>query len=122
MSGPSPLGQKLFMTCIVISTGSGLIGMPPIGRSLLGVLSFRPETFSRIVQTGERRAIMGGNGHEKTHENNGMDRLEIGFEEAVLQRYGKAAQEAEVGLCVPVNYDRSLLQVIPAEILEKDYG
>ena len=65
---------------------------------------------------------MGGNEHEKIHENNGMDRLEISFEEAVLQRYGKAAQEAEVGLCVPVNYDRSLLQVIPAEILEKDYG
>jgi arsenite methyltransferase len=65
---------------------------------------------------------MGENGNEKIRENNGTDRLGIGFEEAVLQRYGKAAHEAEVGLCVPVNYDRSLLQVIPAEILEKDYG
>ena len=65
---------------------------------------------------------MGGNGHEKIRENSAMDRSGIGFEEAVLQRYGKAAREAEVGLCVPVNYDSSLLKVIPAEILEKDYG
>jgi len=65
---------------------------------------------------------MGGDGQEKIRENNGMDRLGISFEEAVLQRYGKAAHEAEVGLCVPVNYDSSLLKVIPAEILEKDYG
>jgi len=62
------------------------------------------------------------NGHEKIRATNGTDRLGIGFEEAVLQRYGKAAHEAEVGLCVPVDYDSSLLQVIPAEILEKDYG
>ena len=65
---------------------------------------------------------MGENGQEKIGENNGTDSLGIGFEEAVLQRYGKAAHEVEVGLCVPVDYDASLLQVIPAEILEKDYG
>ena len=65
---------------------------------------------------------MGENGQEKTGENNGTGRLGIDFEEAVLQRYGKAAHEVEVGLCVPVDYDASLLQVIPAEILEKDYG
>ena len=34
---------------------------------------------------------MGGDGQEKIRENNGMDRLGISFEEAVLQRYGKAA-------------------------------
>lgn len=44
------------------------------------------------------------------------------FEEAVLKRYGKAAHDAERELCVPVDYDRSLLKVIPEEILEKDYG
>src|SRR4030095_5359976 len=65
---------------------------------------------------------MGENGQEKIGENNCTDRLGIGFEEAVLQRYGKAARQAEVGLCVPVDYDASLLEVIPAEILEKDYG
>lgn len=46
----------------------------------------------------------------------------IEFEGAVLQRYERAAREAEVGLCVPVSYDRSLLEVIPSEIVEKDYG
>ena len=61
-------------------------------------------------------------GQEKMGRNNVMDRLGIGLEEEVLQRYGKAANEAEVGLCVPVEYDSSLLPVIPAEILEKDYG
>jgi arsenite methyltransferase len=62
------------------------------------------------------------NGQEKFRENNGVDRLGIVFEEAVLQKYSKAAHEGEGGLCVPVVYDSSLLQVIPAEILEKDYG
>ena len=62
------------------------------------------------------------NAQEEMRESNGMDGLGIGLEEAVLQRYGKAAYATEVGLCVPVDYDASLLQVIPAEILEKDYG
>ncbi|MGB4780639.1 methyltransferase domain-containing protein [Candidatus Methylomirabilis sp.] len=43
-------------------------------------------------------------------------------EEAVLKRYEMAAREVEVGLCVPVRYDRSLLEVIPDEIIRKDYG
>jgi arsenite methyltransferase len=54
---------------------------------------------------------------ERGHEPNGSDR-----EAAVLQRYGKAAQEVEACLCLPVSYDRALLQVIPDEIIEKDYG
>ena len=40
----------------------------------------------------------------------------------MLQRYGNAAQEVEACLCLPVNYDKTLLKVIPDEILEKDYG
>jgi ubiquinone/menaquinone biosynthesis C-methylase UbiE len=43
-------------------------------------------------------------------------------EAAVLQRYGEAAQVVEACLCLPVSYDRSLLRVIPDEIIEKDYG
>jgi len=55
----------------------------------------------------------------KAAENNGhMANLEA----AVLQRYGKAAQEVEACLCLPVGYDKSLLKVIPDEIIEKDYG
>jgi arsenite methyltransferase len=55
-----------------------------------------------------------GNGSKST---NGED-----FEAAVLERYSKASRTAEAGLCVPINYDRSLLNAIPAEIVEKDYG
>jgi arsenite methyltransferase len=43
-------------------------------------------------------------------------------ETAVLERYGSAAEEVETCLCLPVSYDKSLLQVIPEEIIEKDYG
>jgi hypothetical protein len=44
------------------------------------------------------------------------------LEAAVLQRYGAAAKEVEVCLCLPVEYDQDLLKVIPREILEKDSG
>jgi arsenite methyltransferase len=44
------------------------------------------------------------------------------LEAAVLQRYGKAAEEVEACLCLPVSYDKALLNVIPDEIIEKDYG
>jgi ubiquinone/menaquinone biosynthesis C-methylase UbiE len=44
------------------------------------------------------------------------------YESAVLQRYGKAAWQAEAGLCVPVSYNAALLTAIPDEILQKDYG
>jgi ubiquinone/menaquinone biosynthesis C-methylase UbiE len=40
----------------------------------------------------------------------------------VLQRYGRAAQEVEICLCLPVSYNCNLLKVIPDEIIEKDYG
>ena len=44
------------------------------------------------------------------------------LEAAVFERYGSAAQEVESCLCLPVGYDKSLLEVIPDEIIEKDYG
>lgn len=56
-----------------------------------------------------------------TVANNGNGRT-MDCEEAVLQRYEMAAREVEVGLCVPVSYDRALLEVIPDEIIKKDYG
>lgn len=55
-----------------------------------------------------------GNGTKNTNGSN--------FEAAVLQRYAEASRKAEAGLCVPINYDRSLLEVIPQEVIEKDYG
>ena len=41
---------------------------------------------------------------------------------AVRDRYARAAQEREVALCCPVSYDPRLLQIIPDEIIERDYG
>lgn len=46
-----------------------------------------------------------------------------GLEHAVRTRYASASRVAEAALCCPtINYDRSLLSVLPAEIIEKDYG
>jgi len=41
---------------------------------------------------------------------------------AVRERYSKAAHAREAALCCPVNYDPSLLKLLPQEIIEKDYG
>jgi SAM-dependent methyltransferase len=41
---------------------------------------------------------------------------------AVRDRYEKAAQKREKQLCCPVSYNPKYLEVIPEEILEKDYG
>lgn len=46
----------------------------------------------------------------------------INVEEAVAERYGKAAQRREEELCCPVEYDPTYLSVIPEEIKERDYG
>jgi len=44
------------------------------------------------------------------------------IETAVRERYSGAARAAEPALCCPVNYDPKYLQVIPAEVIERDYG
>jgi ubiquinone/menaquinone biosynthesis C-methylase UbiE len=46
----------------------------------------------------------------------------INVESAVRERYSAAAQAPEAALCCPVSYDRRFLEVIPPEILERDYG
>ena len=46
----------------------------------------------------------------------------LNVDAAVRQRYSAAAQQSEAALCCPVSYDRKFLEVIPAEIIERDYG
>jgi SAM-dependent methyltransferase len=46
----------------------------------------------------------------------------MNHETAVLERYARASRQAERGLCVPINYDDRLLDAIPREVIEKDYG
>lgn len=43
-------------------------------------------------------------------------------EEAVRGRYGTGAGRREEDLCCPVDYDPRYLEVIPQEVLERDYG
>ncbi len=43
-------------------------------------------------------------------------------EQEVRRRYADGARQAEPGLCCPTKYDQRYLELLPAEILEKDYG
>lgn len=43
-------------------------------------------------------------------------------ETAVRERYGAASLEKEAALCCPVEYDPQFLKILPAEIIERDYG
>ncbi|MDP2309870.1 MAG: methyltransferase domain-containing protein [Pseudomonadota bacterium] len=43
-------------------------------------------------------------------------------EAAVRARYSAASMEREAALCCPVDYDPRYLAVLPAEVLERDYG
>lgn len=47
---------------------------------------------------------------------------DINTETIVLERYTKASSNTEKELCCPVSYDSKYLEVIPQEILERDYG
>ena len=46
--------------------------------------------------------------------------LEI--ESAVLERYQKGAQKLQTDLCCPTEYEEKYLDILPLEIIEKDYG
>lgn len=46
----------------------------------------------------------------------------ISAESATRDRYAAAALATEAALCCPVDYDPQFLKVIPAEVIEKDYG
>ncbi len=43
-------------------------------------------------------------------------------ETAVRERYSGAAKAPEAALCCPVEYDTRYLEIIPQEVIEKDYG
>jgi SAM-dependent methyltransferase len=43
-------------------------------------------------------------------------------ERAVRERYAAAARAREAALCCPVDYDARLLEAIPQEVIERDYG
>jgi ubiquinone/menaquinone biosynthesis C-methylase UbiE len=46
----------------------------------------------------------------------------LDVETAVKSRYSGAAQAPEASLCCPTKYDPKLLDCIPSEVIERDYG
>ena len=46
----------------------------------------------------------------------------LAVESAVKQRYAAGAQAQDAALCCPVSYDPRYLEVIPQEVIERDYG
>jgi len=50
------------------------------------------------------------------------DTTSIDLSQAVRDRYAVAARVREAALCCPVDYDARFLGVIPAEVIERDYG
>lgn len=51
-----------------------------------------------------------------------MKMEDLNVEEAVRERYSGAAMAREQALCCPVQYNAEFLHVIPAEVIERDYG
>lgn len=51
-----------------------------------------------------------------------LNQVQGDIEGEVLDRYGQGAQAAEAELCCPVEYDAASLELLPLEIIEKDYG
>jgi len=47
---------------------------------------------------------------------------QLDVEQAVRDRYSAASQQAESALCCPVDYQPQFLDVLPAELIERDYG
>jgi ubiquinone/menaquinone biosynthesis C-methylase UbiE len=48
--------------------------------------------------------------------------MSVNIESSVLIRYSEGARERQDSLCCPVSYDEDLLDMLPDEIIERDYG
>ncbi len=51
-----------------------------------------------------------------------LDVAPLDVERTVRERYGAAARAPEAALCCPVDYDPRWLEVVPREVIERDYG
>ncbi|MFQ5709004.1 MAG: methyltransferase domain-containing protein [bacterium] len=60
------------------------------------------------------------NGTVRKQPQNGTKQISV--EKAVRERYVKGAQQQEASLCCAVDYDKRFLDVLPKEIIERDYG
>lgn len=46
----------------------------------------------------------------------------LNVEQAVKERYSAASEKQEAALCCPVNYEARYLEVLPQDLIERDYG
>ncbi|MEO8496794.1 MAG: methyltransferase domain-containing protein, partial [Planctomycetota bacterium] len=53
---------------------------------------------------------------------NGMQAKGLNVEQAVRERYSAASKERVPALCCPVNYEKQYLEVLPQELIDRDYG
>ncbi len=51
-----------------------------------------------------------------------MSTPDLNVERAVRDRYARGAAATEAALCCPVDYDPRYLEILPDEVLERDYG
>jgi len=48
--------------------------------------------------------------------------MDVNITSSVQDRYAEGANELQPELCCPVNYNAKYLKIIPAEVIERDYG
>ncbi len=48
--------------------------------------------------------------------------IDYNIESAVIDRYQAGAQAVQASLCCPTDYEGQYLEMLPDEIIEKDYG
>jgi arsenite methyltransferase len=48
--------------------------------------------------------------------------VDYDIEKAVLERYQAGAKQQEPSLCCPTEYEGNYLNILPQEIIDKDYG
>ena len=48
--------------------------------------------------------------------------MDMNITSSVQDRYAEGANERQAELCCPVNYNAEYLKIIPAEVIERDYG
>ena len=47
---------------------------------------------------------------------------DLNVDEVVRRRYTEGARQRQESLCCPVSYDPRYLEIIPQEIIKRDYG
>lgn len=80
---------------------------------------FLPQETSRPIQGFSDRSATDPKQHTLGYT---MDAQFTRMESAVKERYGNGALAVEPALCCPTDHDPRYLEVIPDEVLERDYG